>query len=83
MWMSVLCKPFGEYPAGAMFCVTRYGNIVYAQYLDLGYEPPQIDNKHISLEFSVEDARDLFTKPTRDVKFLMEESIMVCEREYC
>lgn len=34
-------------------------------------------------KLTVTEARRLFTKPSQDIGFLMEESAMLCEAQYC
>lgn len=83
MWMSVLRVEHKGYNAGAMFAVTRIGDKVVAYYLDFNYEPPRIDNSRVELCMGIGSAKAMFTKPTKDVSALMNESVNVSEAVYC
>lgn len=84
MWMAVLKKEMYGYKAGSMFAVNRIENgTITARYLDVTHTPPIFKHDHGNLVLSVDSARDNFTKPTKDLTDLMEESIMVCESVYC
>lgn len=84
MWMAVLKKELYGYKAGSMFAVNKIeSGMITACCLDMNYTPPIFKLGHGNLVLSVENARANFTKPTKDLTDLMEESIMVCESVYC
>lgn len=83
MWMSVLRFEHKGYKAGTMFAVTRVNNEVIAYYLDFNYDPPRIDSGRVELRMGVGSAKSMFTKPTKDVSALMNESVNVSEATYC
>jgi hypothetical protein len=84
MWMSVLRVEHKGYKPGTMFAVTRVKDEVIAYYLDFAYsDGPRIDNSRAELRMGIGSAKAMFTKPTKDVSALMNESVNVSEAYYC
>jgi hypothetical protein len=85
MWMAVLRKECYGYKAGAMFAVSKddHFHVVVARYLDVSRTPVVVHPDHKTLSMTQPQAKLIFTKPTKDLTSLMEESIMVCESVYC
>ena len=86
MWMAVLKKEMAGFLVGTMWCVYRAKTeriLVNAHILDFSVEVPCINGQYEPYLFTIEDARKYFTKPTQDLKELMEESVMQSERAYC
>lgn len=85
MWMAVLRKECYGYKAGAMFAVSKddHFHMVLARYLDVSQESPIVHPDHKTLSMTSPQAKLIFTKPTKDLTSLLEESIMVCEATYC
>ena len=82
--MAVLKKELYGYKAGSMFAVNKIeSDSITARCLDMTYTPPIFKHGHGNLVLTVSTARDIFTKPTKDLTDLIEESIMVCESVYC
>lgn len=74
-WYSTLLEKHIPVQAGRVYKVEKDSpNFVRAV---------NVHNPADVLHFSKQEAKVLFTRPTKDLDSAMEESFMVCEREYC
>ena len=82
MWYAILKREQEGFPfkAGTVFAVKKVQNEICATKIDLNNfkEIP-----FVSYIMTVEAAKNYFTKPSDDKNSIIEESFMICEREYC
>ena len=78
MWYAVLNKESMGFKAGSVFsCLSVSKEEVEVNHIGSS------KNMIVGWTMSKQVAKVAFTRPTRDLDSAMEESFMVCEREYC
>ena len=85
MWYAVLRRELTlqEKFAGSTFKVMAGTVWIVKKDAEHGVRADHIHNKYGPLFLDQEDARKIFTRPTKDIDSVMEESINVCEAVYC
>lgn len=88
MWFSVLKRELTlqEKFAGSTLVVRAGGVYKVSKHLVdgvIGVMAVHVDEMEKVMYFTPEEARGIFTTPTRDLNSAMEESFMVCEAVYC
>ncbi len=88
MWYSVLKRELTlqEKFAGSDVVIRAGGVYKVSKHLvdgQVGVRAVHVDELEKVMYFSPEEARGIFTTPTRNLDSAIEESFMVCEAVYC
>jgi hypothetical protein len=88
MWFSVLKRELNlqEKFAGSTVVVRTGGVYKVSKHLVdgvVGVRAVHIDELEKVMYFSPEEARGIFTTPTKSLDSALEESFMICEAVYC